>query len=396
MEKPPSKRVLTTAVVEPFRKGFYDTLGHMPDPDDILEAEGDDIYDRMLADEDIWAAWFQVIVRILGRTWEIKASDSTNAFAVEVQNYVQETFQELALDTKLEHLLSGLSHKYAVSQVIYREEQTHFMPERLVAMDQHLFAFKADGSLVITKDGELQEAPSFKFIVHANERRPGKPYGTSLLKRVYWPWRLKNEGWELWTTAMDRFSVPSLVAIFEMVGEDEGKAKEMAEEIAGILAQVASGSTGALANTTDVKQIGGLKAVEGFDVYIEMCIKAIMKGILTVTLTTEEGRQGRERGNTQVHDEAANRVARWYGRKLEETITQSLVRFTAVLRYGEKAERVLPRFCFDWKEAISWEQLLEAIDRGVPVSKQAVYAGYNVPEPADKGDVLVLSTSKQE
>lgn len=388
MEKPPGKRVLTTAVLEPFRKGIYDTLDLMPDPDTIMEEEGEDIYDRMLADEDVWAAWFQVLVRILGREWDIKARDATDTLAVDVQQYVKAALQELTLDSELEHLLSGLSHKYAVSQIIYREDGTHFVPAKLIAMDQHLFAFKPDGTLVITVDGEQRTAPPFKFIVHANERRPGRPYGASLLKRVYWPWRLKKTGWELWTSAMDRFSVPSLIALFEYLGQDETKAKEMADELAQILSEVVSGSVGALANTKEVKQIGGLKAVEGFDVFVEMCSKAITKGILTVTLTTEEGREGRERGNTRVHDETANRVAQWYGRKLEETITQSLVRYVAVLRFGEKAERVLPRFCFDWKEAITWDQLMEAIDRGVPVSKKAMYSEHNVPQPAEKEDVL--------
>src|SRR5690606_10003898 len=138
---------------------------------------------------------------------------------------------------------------------------------------------------------------------------------------VYYPWKFKRGGWDLWVTALDRFAVPSLAALFELANYDEKKARELADMLAEELVKIASGSVGALANVTDIRQIGGAKEVQGFDVFTEMCDKSIYRGILTVTLTVSEGKVGSNRGNTEVHDEAADEVAKWYAKQLGESVS---------------------------------------------------------------------------
>ena len=48
-----------------------------------------------------------------------------------------------------------------------------------------------------------------------------------------------------------------------------------------------------------------------------------------------------------------------------------------------------PQIRFDLDEHTTWEELMQAIDRGIPVSKQALYTRYGVPEPGGEEDVFV-------
>ena len=103
-----------------------------------------------------------------------------------------------------------------------------------------------------------------------------------------------------------------------------------------------------------------------------------------------EGRQGAERGSSLVHDEAADQVAEYYANHLARSVSMQVGAYAALLRYGEAARAVLPRFAFDFAEPISLEKLIDLMDRKFPISRRALYARYGVPEPSDDDDAFVM------
>jgi phage gp29-like protein len=68
-------------------------------------------------------------------------------------------------------------------------------------------------------------------------------------------------------------------------------------------------------------------------------------------------------------------------------ISGGLVDWTVELNFGTQA--VSPRIQFDLKEHASWQQLVEAVDRNIPVSKSAIYERYGIPEPANAEDEFI-------
>jgi hypothetical protein len=46
------------------------------------------------------------------------------------------------------------------------------------------------------------------------------------------------------------------------------------------------------------------------------------------------------------------------------------------------------QFEIDAGEKASWKAVTEALDRGVPVSKKAIYDLHKIPEPVDKEDAI--------
>ena len=385
-----SRSTLTSRVNTRFFSGFTNILAALPDPDPIMAKEGSDIWRRMNSDGEVFAADFQLEARLLARPWNIEPPEhlAQDGFALEVAAYVRSIFDSLSVEAMLRHLYKALRTKHAGGQIIYRLEEGTLVPDEFIAERPSIFRFDHQGGCYINVQGLPKQAEPFKWMIHVNNPDPERPSGQSIYERVYWPWRLKHMGWKLWATAVDRFAVPTLAALIEQA-DDADFAGKVADSVTDSLMQIESGTSAVLEGVTSLQVLRGNKALEGFDVFLEACDRSIWRGLMTTTLTVSEGKQGAERGDTSVHDDAANAVAEYYGRQLAESITKQLVAYTALLRYGEVARPVLPCFVFDFEGVLSLDRLLKLMEHGVPVSKRAIYGAYKAPEPSGDDDVFV-------
>ena len=372
-------------------QGFLGLLSVLPDPDELLQHEGDDIYERMRADDAVFPAEFQLMSRVLARPWDVRPPEHLAAddFAAEVAAYVKGALESMNTMDMLFHLYTALRSKKAGGQLVYRLEGLTALPAHFYAEPDDLFGFNRLGDLRLCAYGLPEEPEPYRWVVHVNEPTPKRPGGRSIFSRVYYPWTFRRAGWDLWVTALDRFAVPSLAALFELADESQITAQALADMIAEQLLAVSSGSVGALANTKALAQVGGARAVEGFDTFLELCDRAIFRGLLTTTLTVSEGKVGAERGSTAEHDKAADRVAAYYAKQLAESLTRQVCAYAALLKYGEAARRVLPRFEFDFQEAFTFERALKLMEQRFPLSRSAIYSRFGAFEPADEADVFI-------
>lgn len=392
------RRLLTRPIETSMTRGYAAVLAALPEADEIVLHEGPDVYDRMRADDAVFAAEFQLMSRILGRPWDVRPPEvlAGDKLATDVAEYVKSVVAAMNVDQMTEHLYRALRYRHSGGQLVYRQEGSTLVPAEFIAEPRSVFRFGRRGACFVVVGGEVREADPYKWVWHVNEPDPERVGGRSVFSRVYYPWKFKRVGWELWVSAMERFAVPSLAALFELAGEDADKAKEIAEALNKQLLQIASGSVGSLANVKSLQTIGGAKAVEGFDTFCEMCDRSIYRGLLTTTLTVSEGKEGAERGNTQVADETADQVAYHYARHLGQSISRQLCAYAALLRFGEAARTCQPVFEFDFEEPISSERLLKFMEQGVPVSRRALYSRHGLPEPTDERDAFVSPRFAQQ
>ncbi|HFC96855.1 MAG TPA: DUF935 family protein [Thermosulfurimonas dismutans] len=359
----------------------------LPNPDEVAEREGPEVFDRMLQDPHIFACLAQRKALLLSRGWDVvPGEDSERARAV--AEFVSETLEkELDLYRDLEEMLSALEHGYAVTEVVWRLEEGRWVPESLLGHDFRRFGFAPDGTLVwLDADrGRVPLRQPYKFIVHRNEATPENPYGRSVLTRCYWPWRFKMAGLEFWVTLLEKFGVPSLAALFEAETTEE-KVRELVDFISEQLLRITSGGAGALAGVKDIKSLDARGQGEDFKLLLDLCNAEISKAILGETLTVEVGERGAY-AHGRVHLEVLEALVQKDARALENTLNRTLVRWIAELNFGREAPA--PRFRFDFEPVADWEKIKDALDRGVPVSRRALYMVYNLPEPEDDEDAFV-------
>lgn len=382
----PSSSTMTSVTADSYQ-GFRRVLGMLPEIDDLEDQEGPDIYDRMLDDAHVWANVFQLKSRILSKDWDVEpAGDSPEAETV--YTYVEETLRTVDMGALTEHLVEAAVQKWAVVELVWDRPEGPWRPDYFKEHDVEYFRLTGKTGrkqLVYTGHVEINEpVPPYKFIFHINMPSPKRPYGRSLLQSAYWPWRFKQIGWEAWATVLDRYGVPSLVALANTSNKDD------LEAISGDLQAIANGSSAALGNIDSVDTVGDFRA-EGFEAFHDFCNAEISKAILTSTLTTQEGRSDRERGDTSVHDEQAEAVARYISGRLEDRIGETLIQWIVFMRFGEEALPLTPVFRYDWRERASWDEIEAAMEQGVPLSRRTLENDYNLPLAQDGGEDAFVS-----
>lgn len=107
----------------------------------------------------------------------------------------------------LETYLYGLN----VFEVNYKEKDGLIYP-RLVQRDFRQFKFNDAGEFVFVAGGSEQEIPPLKVIYALNRANFRKTYGDGLIKKLYFPVKMKNASLKFWFRFLERFGSPWAVA----------------------------------------------------------------------------------------------------------------------------------------------------------------------------------------
>lgn len=375
------KKMLTDKVVY---TEFGSFLSQLPNPADIITGRlgAVETYKEMLLDEKIGSLWELRKNKTLDIPFFFSPSEDerTNALIDRIPEKLIRQLEAYLLDAKI--------YGHRPVDITWKLEDGYWIPDAVGAADIDRFSYNGEGQLFITTNGARMPAEQpFRWLIHRNDgSKRDKPYGESILNRVFWAWSFKKLGLEFWVQMEKKFAVPSFLAIFESDDPDKGKTTEIATEITNALAQILSGSSGAMANVKELVQVKAEGSVADFRTLCDYCNEAISVGLtsqLLATGTTDNG----NRALGEVHEETLNALIRNDSRALAYTI-QKLIDWTVMLNYsGAKA----PQFGFDTKQGATFEQVLSAIDRGIPVSKSALYTQYGLPQPEDEADTFTPS-----
>ena len=380
--KAPDNKVLTARVIN--MDNFRSFMGYMPNPDEVLTEAGEaiSVYRNMKTDPRIKSLLSVVKAAALSYPVRIQQGNSRPAvFADVIERIKPEMVSSLA-----KRLVAGIEFGYSVVEVIWDIQDSIYTPGDFVSRKPERFRFSADGRLKWVKQGEivdLYDMP-YKWLAYRHDKDAENPYGNSVLKACYWAWKFKKAGLQFWLMATEKFAVPSLLALFES-SDSEDKIKEKAEAIAGMLESVGSGSGAALANIKDIKALEVDGKLGEFKVLMDWCDTQIAYAIVYQALAVQEAANG-TRAQAEVHEDVFYETAKGICRDLQETL-QKIVDWYVILNYG--ADEPAPSVSYDLENYASWAMVVEAIDRGVPVSKEAFYSRYGLPKPKDNEDSYV-------
>lgn len=351
---------------------------YMPDPSSFIDASGRGlhVYDDMRLDARI------------GSLFEDRRNATHNLPALisrvenEAVNAYAEKYLSVAELRKWAFLLldGALAYGFQPAEIIWKEENGVLSIDGLDGHDICRYRFDREGNLYYTS---ILCDQAYKWIVHRNEGdRYNRPYGRAYLKRVYWPWKFKQQGWQFWLTATEKFSVPSLVALFEQ--SDPEKARQTAESLADLIVQIGSGSGGAFANVKGIQQINMGGSVSDFDQLITACDLQIAYGMTGQALATNLSDTGTQALGT-VQERTKKAAYENDARALQYTVNK-LIRYAVDVNFGSQKE--YPEFIFDTEDYASFQDVLQAHQAGIPISRKAMYSRYGLPEPEDDEDAL--------
>jgi phage gp29-like protein len=137
-----------------------------------------------------------------------------------------------------------------------------------------------------------------------------------------------------------------------------------------------------MANVKDLKALEATGSLESFRTLIELCDTQIAYAIAGASLAVQEGQNG-TRAQATVHENLFEAQAKGVARDLQPVL-QELLDWMVELNFGQGTPA--PRIEFDLEDYATFSDVTEAIDRGVPVSREALYSRYGLPRPSDAED----------
>lgn len=376
----PTRKELTTQVITDSLLRF---TSYMPNPDDVASGTWDsyETYRKMRTDPRVKSLLGKLKNAALNFPLLVEQGTSS----ARVYAFVRDIPLFRNMTRKNKRILSALDYGFSVSELVWDVRGGTFIPENFITRRPERFRFSADWKTYLRQDGmsvELDQA--YKWLIYRHDPDDENPYGTSVLRCVYWPWMFKQAGYDFWLQATEKFSVKSIVALFDMDG-DESRIRERASGIAQMLMGIQSGSAAAVGNVSSVSDVGMSGDLAHFRELVEACDVQISYGLTgqaIATSTTNGGSLALGEVQADLLYEECKAVAMEL-----QGVLQKIIDWTVELNFGPGVSA--PQIVFDVERRASFEQVMQAVDRGIPLSRSALYSYYALPEPSGDKDTFV-------
>lgn len=362
-------------------------MGYMPNPDEVLRDAGEaiSIYREMKIDARIKSLLRVAKSAMLNYPIRINNGEARKPVADLVERSLKN--KKFSLYGTAKRLTTAFDYGYSAVEIIWKNDDGWWLPVDAVQRKPERFCFDNEGRLKHrTTGGSLVDlyTQTYKWLVWRHDKDPENPYGTSVLKACYWAWKFKKAGLEFWLMATEKFAVPSILALFEMSG-NENDIRKRAESLATMLNGISSGSGAALANIKSAQPINVDGKLSEFKSLTDWCDTQFAYAIVYQSLSVQEAQNG-TRAQSQVHEDTFLQATKEDCRDIEPVL-QQVVDWIVELNFGP--DEIVPKVEFDLSEYASWDIVKDAIDRGVPISKAALYDRYGLPKPKDDADTYV-------
>lgn len=281
---------------------FYS--GVMQHADDTLIQQGGGkglaIYDEIERDTQAFDKLQKRKKHLVARAWEVEPAGK-RAIDKAAAQFVREVLQALPFDRICEDLMDATLKGFAVSEVVWKREGDHILPDKLRSVDQRRIVFDEEWRprlLTWASMHEGIELPERKFVVHRFGVKGNNPYGLGLGTRLFWPVLFKREGVAFWLHFLEKFAGPTIVGKtpYGTLTEEQSKLLNTL-----VSAKTASAITVPIGTEIDFLEAsrGGTVSYEAFIAYWDRQISICITG---ETLTSQVGDSG-SRALGDVHEE---------------------------------------------------------------------------------------------
>ena len=366
--------------------GVLNFISYMPNPDDVASGTWDSYgtYRKMKTDPRIKSLLGKKKTAALLFPLSIKQESSSDA----IFDFVKDLELFKNIYRKEKRMLTALDYGFSVSELIWKKQGNKFLPDNIITRKPERFVFNKNWELFLSDFGsKIPLNQSYKWLIFHHDPDDENPYGTSDLRCVYWAYMFKQAGYDFWLQATEKFSVTTLLALFKADGDEE-TIRARAFEIAQMLMGVQSGSAAAVANADTIQNVNMAGDLSHFKELTEACDIQISYGLTGQSIATSNTNGG-SLALGEVQADLFYEDCKGIALELQ-SVLQKVIDWTVEINFGPGEKS--PLIQFDVKRRATFEQIMQAIDRGIPLSKSALYSDYALPEPKDDDDTFIQQT----
>jgi len=329
--------------------------------------------------------------------WDVVPAEETPQ-AEEIAAWVAAALERLDIAESGGDLWSAVPMGFGVNEVVWEQRAERLEIAKISGVHPKNITQKIEGPLIKANGVEIETwNEPYKFVNLRYDSLFDAPDGLPVLAACYWPYTFKRLGWKFWATLLERFGIPSLAALFDSdapvakIADDVETVGEIAAAITAQMALLGSGGAIALNKIRDLKVLNPSGSGEDFELFETACNNAISVAILGNTMTMDSQSRGSQALGT-VHQQITEDIGKADARFIARAIN-TLIRWMVDLNFG--VDVPAPIFAWDTNGAASWDAVVQAIDRGVPVSKTKIYETLHGYEPADENAAFVKAPDGQ-
>ena len=366
---------------------FRSIVSHLEDTDSWLSSVGESqsVFTSMMDDPKVESLVNNRKDRVLQMQGSFTDTKNKTVSEACAKHLGFNTFQKLN-----RVLLNAIPFGIALCEVNWELKDGLYVPESFTPIPRTAISFPNYASDPFTPWLSATSKPlsdPYKFMIHRNDAGDGNVWGRPAIRSSYWAWKFKRLGFKFWIMAAERIGVPSILAIFEARTDTDADAR--AKTLNNLMAEIGSGSTGALGNVKDIKVVES--AIADFEKIVDTCNAEIAYGITGQTLTTNQAEYG-TKAQGELHSKTYDSTTFGDAYLLQET-DQRLVKWFCEINFpGEE----VPTYDIDSTDYAPWEIVRDAIDRGVPVSLSSLYEKNHLPKPKDEADIFLKPAGSPE
>ncbi|MGE4319778.1 MAG: DUF935 family protein [Deferribacterales bacterium] len=353
----------------------FNINGIMPNPDVLFGKSGVNmtVFEEMTQDAHIYAKLEQLKDSVLSMSWDIKpVSDDDRAY--EKAAFVKEALRTLGVNSLLRDMMLAIEYGFSVVELVWELKEGMWYPKDALGRRADRFAFNTDGGLQLM-DGYARTAldEKYKFIIHRNSPKNENPYGTPVLSKCYWPWMFKKAGFRYWLTVAEKYGVPTVLALFESLDDEDGR--ERAKELAQNLYNIQNDAAVALANVDSVQVLETKGTSDDFYNLVQMCNMEISKAITGEVLTSDTSSNASYSLSVQ-HQKTLDSKSRKVAAALAETLSRTLVAWISELNFGGDCGL---EFVLKSEAEASWDIVKDAHGMGMDIDTDEVAKRFGIP-----------------
>jgi phage gp29-like protein len=323
--------------------------------------------------------------------WDVVPAEETPQ-AEEIALWVADALERLDIAETAGDLWTAVPMGFGVNEVVWGQRDDRLEIMVINGVHPKLITQNVNGPVIKTTGIEIETwKQPYKFLTMKYDPLFDAPDGLPVLAACYWPYTFKRLGLKFWATLLERFGVPSLAAMFDSsapVAKTTPEVEtigEIATAITVEMSRLANGGAIAIPNIRDLKVLNPTGGGEDFEMFQTACNNAISVAILGNTMTMDSQSRGSQALGT-VHQQITEDIGKGDSRFIARAIN-TLIRGMVDLNFG--VDVPAPIFGWDTAGSASWDAVVQAIDRGVPVSRKKIYETLHGYEPADEEDTFV-------
>jgi phage gp29-like protein len=348
-------------------------------------------------DPRITAGWEKRLSAMLSMGWSIQPGKTKRS--EQIAEHIEKQLKSFDFDEALKKIATAIAFGFSLSEIVWKEEDGEWRIKRIENKVPHYFDFEREpegGAKIIWESGYIDRNDivakfPYKIIYHKYQKMGDEPWGSGLMIPLYWVKSFKDQGLSSWMKTLERFAVPSILGVFR----DSMDAKQMkakAKIVNEQLTKLAYDAVGTFAGI-DIETIEAKGDGEFFDKLQTLANVAI--DLVLVGTTALSGETSGSYSRDETHSDILSQMVKPEAAALSQTINKTIIKYITELNFGQVPEEEIPRFEISQDRFAKYEEIMSAVDRGIPIDLTTFYEVYNVPAPQDNKAGFITGNSDQ-